>query len=63
MPVTPMAVHGLIAVEEPSRAEGTTYKDDPLSFCSLRKSCIITARELELLGDAAQNPLLVYIII
>ena len=47
-------------MEEPSRIEGTTYKDDSLSFRSLRKSCIIAARERELHGDATQNPLLVY---
>ena len=32
-----MAVHGRIAMEEPSRAEGTIYKDESLSFRSLKK--------------------------
>jgi hypothetical protein len=44
----------------PAVVVSKTYGDDPLSFRSLRKSGTIAAREPELLGHAAQNPLLVY---
>ena len=44
----------------PAVVAGKTYEDDPHSFRSLRKSDTIAAREPELPGDAAQNPLLVY---
>ena len=48
-----MVAWGLIALGEPSRAEGTTYKYDSLSFRSLRKNSIITARAHD--SDAAQR--------
>ena len=44
----------------PAVAAGETYEDDPHSFCSLRKSVSSHAREPELPGDAAPNPLLAY---
>jgi hypothetical protein len=45
----------------PAVVAGKTYEDDPHSFRSLKKSGTIAAREPELPGDAAQNPLLVYV--
>jgi hypothetical protein len=44
----------------PAGVASKTYEDDPLSFRSLRKSGTIAAREPELPGDAAPNPLLAY---
>ena len=60
MPISRKTVARLIA-RLPAVVVSKTYGDDPLSFRSLRKSGTIAAREPELLGHAAQNPLLVYI--
>jgi hypothetical protein len=57
-------VAGPIARQQLQLVQMRTFKDDPLSFRSLRKICITTARESEpqFPGDAhgAPNPLLVY---
>jgi hypothetical protein len=44
----------------PAVVASKTYEDNPHSFRSLRKSDTTAAREPELPGDAAQNPLRVY---
>ena len=49
-----------LIVRLPAGVASKTYEDDPHSFCSLKKSDTIAAREPEIPGDAAQNPLLVY---
>ena len=60
MPISRNMVARLIA-RLPAVVAGKTYEDDPHSFRSLKKSGTIAAREPELPGDAAQNPLLVYV--
>jgi hypothetical protein len=59
MPISQKMVAQLVA-RLPAVVAGRKYEDDPHSFRSLRKSNTIAAREPELPGDAAQNPLLVY---